>query len=597
MKRNRRSSSLVAAALSVIILISLVCPPGVVQGQQSSDQAHLAEFQNSLETLRQQYRIPGLSAAIVNNGRIIWEGGFGFHDVENGIRATPDTPYRTASITKTFASMLLMRCVQQGSLNLDTPIRNYTPVLETGVTVRHLFTHTSQGTPPGEKFIYSGDRYNYLTTVVESCLSQSFREALAKTILDRLEMWDSVPGQDMEFPSAGAAALFTPETLQRYVQVIQRLAKPYVIDNSGRPVLSSYPNRNIFAAAGLISTVRDLARYDAAIDQHILLQQQTQEQAWTNHINSRGQRLPYALGWFVQSYGSERLIWHYGYWNTFSSLILKVTGRNVTLILLANSDGLSAPFANALGGVGNVTGSPFANLFLEMLNDPDAFPPPRPASIMSAASNEPDAIASQSIAVALGTGFAIDTANAPSESVPAALPTVLAGTSVRVNGVLAPLFFVSPQQLNFLVPSSVQPGSIVVEIAAADGTLSRANLAMPLNAPGIFTVAQGSNAPVADATTDGLRYTPVSKPDGTLNLLNSGEHLILYGTGFGYAVADSLAVTIGGVNAPVLYAGPQRGLDGLDQLNIQIPNGLSGVVEVLVSVNGRVANKVNIRIK
>ncbi len=343
------------------------------QGSAAGDDQRLAEFEQSLDALRQQYRIPGLSAAIVNNGQIIWQGGFGFQDVENQIPATPDTPYRTASLTKTFASMLLMRCVEQGALNLDAPIRNYTPVLESGVTVRHLFTHTSQGRPPGQNYIYSGDRYDYLTRVVESCRSQSFREALAKTILDRIEMLDSVPGQDMEFPSPAAAALFTPETLERYKQVIQRLAKPYVIDNSGRPVLSTYPNRGISAAVGLISTVRELARYDAAIDHHNMLAAQTQEQAWTNHVNSRGQKLPYALGWFVQNYRGERLIWHYGYWNTFSGLFLKVPGRNITLILLANSSGLSAPFSNALGGVGDVTGSPFATLFLRMLDDPNAF--------------------------------------------------------------------------------------------------------------------------------------------------------------------------------------------------------------------------------
>src|SRR5215207_6617631 len=136
----------------------------------AGDEARLAQFEQALESLRRQYNIPGLSAAVVSDRRIIWDKGFGFQDVENGIPATPDTPYRTASLTKTFASMLLMRCVEQGTLNLDTPIRNYTSgISEPGVTVRHLFTHTSQGTPPGHRFIYSGDRYNFLTPVVEAC--------------------------------------------------------------------------------------------------------------------------------------------------------------------------------------------------------------------------------------------------------------------------------------------------------------------------------------------------------------------------------------------------------------------------------------------
>src|ERR1043166_9055702 len=207
-------------ALSFVLLLVTLCLPFGVQAQSGAaagDRERLAQFQQSLDSLRRQYGVPGLSAVIVNNGRIIWEGGFGFQDVENQIPATPETPYRTASITKTFASMLLMRCVERGTLNLDTPIRNYTSgIADSRVTVRHLFTHTSQSSPPGEKYLYSGDRYNFLTPVVDACARKSFREALAKDILDTLGMRDSVPGQDMESPSPQVAALFTPETIERY---------------------------------------------------------------------------------------------------------------------------------------------------------------------------------------------------------------------------------------------------------------------------------------------------------------------------------------------------------------------------------------------
>ena len=339
----------------------------------TGDQARLQQFELSLDYLRQQYKIPGLSAAIVNKGQIIWERGFGFQDVENQIPASPETPYRIASLTKTFASMLLMKCVERGTLNLNIPIINYTAgIPERNATINHVFTHTSEN-PPGANYRYNGNRYSYLTPVIDACTGRPYREVLAKTILDPLEMLDSVPGQDMEFPSPAVAELFTSETLQRYSNVIRRLAKPYTTNSWGNIVLSAYPNRGISASAGLISTVRDLARYDAAIDSHKLLQPPTQETAWTNAVSNRtGQTLPYAHGWFVQQYRGERLIWHYGLWGgSFSALILKVPGRNVTLILLANSDGLSAPF-NSLGA-GNVIGSPFANLFLQLLDDPEAF--------------------------------------------------------------------------------------------------------------------------------------------------------------------------------------------------------------------------------
>ena len=70
--------------------------------------------------------------------------------------------------------------------------------------------------------------------------------------------------------------------------------------------------------------------------------------------------LPYGLGWFVQMYGTTKVIWHYGLWPQFSALYVKVPDRNLTLLLLANSDGLSnSPLAD-----GDVTVSPFARAFL-----------------------------------------------------------------------------------------------------------------------------------------------------------------------------------------------------------------------------------------
>jgi CubicO group peptidase (beta-lactamase class C family) len=93
--------------------------------------------------------------------------------------ATPDTLYDIASLTKTFASTLLMQCVERGTLILDDPIRRYTSAIpETNATVRHVLSHTSQGTP-GAEFRYDGNRYAALTDVVAACHGRPFRQALA----------------------------------------------------------------------------------------------------------------------------------------------------------------------------------------------------------------------------------------------------------------------------------------------------------------------------------------------------------------------------------------------------------------------------------
>ena len=121
---------------------------------------------------------------------------------------------------------------------------------------------------------------------------------------------------------------------------------------------------SIDAREGLISTVRDLAKYDAAIDRHQFLRQETQDRAWTPAVSSGGQTLPHGLGWFAQRYRGLKLVWHFGYWPyNFSALFLKVPEKNLTLIVLANSDGLSAPFFHDNW---DVETSAFASCFLRL---------------------------------------------------------------------------------------------------------------------------------------------------------------------------------------------------------------------------------------
>jgi CubicO group peptidase (beta-lactamase class C family) len=116
------------------------------------------------------------------------------------------------------------------------------------------------------------------------------------------------------------------------------------------------------AAAGLITTVRDLAKFDVALDRNRIVSTASKEAMFTPACSGSGEVLPYGLGWFVQEHEGTQLVWHYGYAPyAYSSLIVKVPEKDVTLILLANSDGASAGFDL---GAGDVLRSPFARAFL-----------------------------------------------------------------------------------------------------------------------------------------------------------------------------------------------------------------------------------------
>lgn len=345
---------------AIFSLIVLAAGAGADAQSMGAREQRIALFTRYLESLRIQAGIPGLSAAIASDGRIIWEGALGFADREARVAAAPDTPYPVASITKTATSTMLMQCVEHGRLNLDAPIRTYTTAVpDPNATVRQVMAMASDAAA-GTTYRYDGNRFMALTPVVEACTEVPYRVALARQILDPAGMSESVPGHDLE-ADTDASAAFDPATLTRYRTVLARIAKPYVVRN-GRPASSQYPPRDINASAGLVSTVRDLVRYDAAIDAHVFISPPIQLTAWTPFRLASGRDAPYALGWFVQSSAAGRTIWHYGQWPTFSSLILKLPDRDLTLILLANSDGLTSRFPLTAG---DVTVSPFARAFIQ----------------------------------------------------------------------------------------------------------------------------------------------------------------------------------------------------------------------------------------
>jgi CubicO group peptidase (beta-lactamase class C family) len=329
---------------------------------RAADDLVLSRFGDYMEALRSQAGIPGLAATIVGPTDIVWERFFGYQNLERSIGTSPLTSFHLDSITQIATATLVLRCVQEGRLSLDDRIGAYdSTASEPNATLRELLSHTSRTSDAALVFSYRPERLGPLPTAISACTKQSFRQSVA-SLLDSLAMFDSVPGADAV--STAKDGDFPTTWLERYTSALERLAIPYSVDEKGRASASHFRVTTLGAATGLISTSRDLAQFDLALKRGVLLHDDTIITAWTPPIGRNGQRLRHGLGWFVQSYSGEPVVWQFGVGeDASSSLVIMVPRRGLTLILLANSDGLAKPPALALG---DVTVSPFARVFLSV---------------------------------------------------------------------------------------------------------------------------------------------------------------------------------------------------------------------------------------
>jgi uncharacterized protein (TIGR03437 family) len=184
------------------------------------------------------------------------------------------------------------------------------------------------------------------------------------------------------------------------------------------------------------------------------------------------------------------------------------------------------------------------------------------------------------------------------------LPATMAAASVQIDGIAAPLVYVSPLQINVQVPWETTPGSAILTVTHA-GVAASQTVSIAAAGPAIFTL-YGSQ----EAVARNQDYS-VNSQD---NPAAAGQAILLFGTGFGVvspAVATGAAATanplswatanvtatVGGAPADVLFAGLAPGFAGLWQINVALPAGVSGAVPVIVTVADVQSNPVTVWVK
>ncbi|MEO6724099.1 MAG: matrixin family metalloprotease [Blastocatellia bacterium] len=303
-----------------------------------------------------------------------------------------------------------------------------------------------------------------------------------------------------------------------------------------------------------------------------------------------------------------------------SGMPLIVSGPGITTnrIFFATVDGLAAVLAEINISPTAVPGS--RNIIITQGNQRTVMTGaleivPAAATVVSSA-NFAAKVASESLASVFGQNLATTILAATTTP----LPTNLAGTMVRLRDIsgqekLAPLFFVSPGQINFQVAPGLLAGTVLVNVGNSAGFVSTGSILVESVAPGLFSVSgtgQGLAAAVAlRIKSNGTQsYEPVTRFDAgsgqtvavpiDLGPATDQVFLILYGTGIRFrSLLGSVSYNVGGFPGTPGYAGPQNDFVGLDQINLPLSRSLigRGVANVFLTVNGKTSNTVTVSIK
>ena len=324
-------------------------------------------------------RIPGLSIAIAQDGRVVWSKGFGLADVENDVPVVPATVFRIASSTKPITAVAVMQLVERGQLDLDAPIQRYVPSFpakpwritpyqllahlggirnyrsddfggepdnarpyKTLVEALDVFKDDPLDAEPGTRYGYTTFGYTLLGTAVEGASGATFVEYLRENVFKRAGMvqtrtdspYDLIPHRARGYTRLGVREKFV-----------------------GRPPSGPLRNSDFMDSSykipggGLVSTAEDMVRFAIAVEEGALVKPETLARMTTRQRTRSGEETPYGLGWYVGGPGDRPgAFWHGGVQKGVTSTIYLEPKNRFAVAILTNLEGGGMLGLEALAG-------------------------------------------------------------------------------------------------------------------------------------------------------------------------------------------------------------------------------------------------------
>lgn len=325
-------------------------------GDSSYTAIAITRLEKDIPPLMKDADIPGLSAALIHHGKIVWRHHYGVSNAETKQAVTDETIFEAASLSKVVTAYAALKLVDAGKLNLDTPLNKYLgnnydvgndPRINL-ITARRVLTHSAgfpnwrpQGSAtlpinftPGDKFSYSGEGFVYLSKVIEQITGQPFAAYVKKVALDPLGMKHSSFVWQDGYQQWGI----------------------YRHDWLGNKSFR-YEGKDTNAAASLHTTAEDYATFMIALLNGTGLKKKTWQEMLTPQIRVNEQKSPevaWGLGVGLETTPAGKTFWHWGDQGDSKCYMTAYVDRKDALIYFTNSNnGLSisaAMLADAIGG-------------------------------------------------------------------------------------------------------------------------------------------------------------------------------------------------------------------------------------------------------
>lgn len=308
-------------------------------------------LQRDVDTLMRDYAGdgPGAALLVLRDGEAVVRRGYGMADLEGGVRATPQTSFRLASISKQFTAAAVLLLAEDGALRLDHPVRRWLPELPASadaITLHHLLTHASglidyedlmapDATAqvhdadvlrllaaqdrayfsPGIGYRYSNSGYALLALVVERASGLRYARFLRERIFDPLGMRDAVASEDG-------------------VSAVAHRAYGYSRDNGGSwRRTDQSPTSAVLGDGGIYASIDDLAKWGVALYDDRLLSDASRARAFAAHIATGEPDVDaYGYGWRIHG----ETLWHSGETIGFRNVIVRWPRQRLTVVLLSN---------------------------------------------------------------------------------------------------------------------------------------------------------------------------------------------------------------------------------------------------------------------